>query len=320
LIQAIKFRPVVLGHYLLTVTPRDVRGEPPRGSVSNGSVFRCAFGSQNLAPVTEGLAADTFFPEINQAVTLLPIAVDPETGVFEFANQSFDFGDGVTASGITGSTSHAYAQSGIYRVRCTVADDQSASATAEDDIFVGSKTPSEFSFRVFKTIPPLEAGVGELGVDTLTATFKGITAKAGDRLVFVYNRNRFGRNSESDPSDDTDIILKTNSFSGSTRLARAVVMTASANSITVQISKASFDSTGDPRFGRADLKGIFKNQRIGLCVYPADGSTPSVFVYTGNIQVKVKGGEVGRFNFVPEESLTGVNTTKEPDPKKQDAQ
>src|SRR5439155_20479907 len=43
-VLAVKAQPMVLGHYLMTVTPRDVRGEPPRSSTSNGALCQCAFG------------------------------------------------------------------------------------------------------------------------------------------------------------------------------------------------------------------------------------------------------------------------------------
>ncbi|MFH0937792.1 MAG: hypothetical protein V1899_00675, partial [Planctomycetota bacterium] len=87
-ILALKVQPSVLGHYLMTVTPRDVRGEPPRGSTSNGHVFLCAFGSENLAPITDGLAADTFVPAVGQTITISPVAVDPETGRSVFDHQT----------------------------------------------------------------------------------------------------------------------------------------------------------------------------------------------------------------------------------------
>ena len=69
-VLGVKVQPMVLGHHLMLVTPRDVAGEPPRGSNSNGVVFRCAFGSDNLPPVTDGVLADTerhgHLPAFNQ--------------------------------------------------------------------------------------------------------------------------------------------------------------------------------------------------------------------------------------------------------------
>ncbi|HYF51942.1 MAG TPA: PKD domain-containing protein [Planctomycetota bacterium] len=317
-VLSIRVQPIVLGHYLLTVTPRDVRGEPPRGSTSNGQVFRCAFGSDNLAPVADGMAADTFTPQVSQTITLSPVVVDPETGTSSFANQNFDFGDGTSALGVSGPVQHAYAAPGIYRVICTVADDQGLTATAEENVIVGATAPEKFKFSALKQIRPEESGIGVAEGDNITATFTGIGAKPGDRIVFVYNRNRFGRLFESDASDTADIILKPGGFQGATKLARNVTVTAGANSITFTASRATLDRTGDPRFGRSDFKGIFKNQRIAIAVIPADGSAPRVSAYTGNVQIKVKGGDANRLNYVPEESLKVTNTTKEPDPRKQE--
>src|SRR5262249_17873712 len=147
-VLAVKARPVVLGYYLMTVTPRDVRGEPPRGGTSNGRVIRCAFGSANLAPVTDGFSADSFTPDVGQTVTVQPNIVDPETGNSVFSNESFDFGDGTTATGITGPTTHAYSAPGIYTLSCTVADDQGATATAFDNIVVGGTPVQKIGFVV----------------------------------------------------------------------------------------------------------------------------------------------------------------------------
>jgi hypothetical protein len=317
-IDTVKFRPVVLGHYLMLVTPRDVLGEPPRGTNSIGRVFRCTFGTDNLAPVTDGISADTFLPDVGQTITVQPNAVDPETAQSVFSNEIYDFGDGTIQTGITGAATHAYAQPGIYAVRCTVADTQGASAVAQDNVIVGATVVPQLAFSFNKKIIPFEAGVGDEKADTLNVAFKGIAAKTGDRIVFTFNRNRFGRTSASDASDDTDIILKGNSFTGMTRQAKNFTVVAGSGGISIKIMAAQFDRTGDPRLGRADLKGIFKNQRIAVCVIPADGSVPRVQVYTGNIQVKVKGGAVDSLVYIPEESVNGKATTKLPNPKTQE--
>ena len=317
-VLAIKARPIVLGHYLMTVTPRDVRGEPPRGSTSNGTVFRCAFGSENLAPVTDGFQADNFEPATGETVTLQPIAVDPQTAQSVFDNESFDFGDGTVVSGISGAATHSYAAPGIYRVRGTVTSTLGLAATAEDNVVVGGNPISALAFKFKKSITPDEAGSGELDSDSIKVSFKGISAGAGDRVVFIYNRNRFGRMNASDAGDDFDIVIKGGAFSGPTRQAKDVSVISSANGISLDIKRAQFDRTGDPRFGRADIKGIFKNQRIAICVVPADGSTPRVQVYTGNMQIKVAGGDTSFNGFVPELSINGTATTKEPNPLKQE--
>src|SRR6185295_14283027 len=117
-------------------------------------------------------------------------------------------------------TTHAYSTPGIYSLSCTVADAQSATATALDNIIVGATITQQIDFVVSKKIIPEEAGSGEPQTDSCTAKFSGIGAKAGDRIVFIYNRNRFGRTNASDPGDDTDIIVKGGGFNGVTRLSK----------------------------------------------------------------------------------------------------
>ena len=318
-IMAVKVQPLVLGYYLMLVTPRDVLGEPPLGSTSNGLVFLCAFGSQALPPVTEGLAADTFLPAAGQTITIQPVAVDPQTGRTVFDNQTYDFGDSTVLAGISGPATYAYAAPGIYTVRCTVVSDEGLSAVAQDNVIVGATILPKLNFKFFKSILPAEAGAGDPNIDNLTTVFKGVAAGAGDRIVFVYNRNRFGRMSDVDAGDDTDIVLGPGGvFTGATRLAKSFTVQGGAKSLAISITRAQFDMTGDPRFGRADLKGIFKNQRIAVCVVPADGSTPRVCAYTGNMRIRVKGGAIGLSAFVPELSVSGSATTKEPNPKQQE--
>ena len=321
-VLGVKTRPVVLGHYLMLVTPRDVRGQPPLGSTGNGVVFRCAFGSDNLPPVADGFFTDSFTPDVNQIVTLQPNVTDPETGQTTFDNQSYEFGDGSVAAGITGSTTHAYAAPGIYRMRCTVADDQGLQTTAEDSIVVGATILPKLTFQYVKEIPPEEAGDGLNNADSLTVTFRdpsGTKIVPGDRIVFTYNRNHFGRVSASDNADDVDIIIKPGgTFSGKTRIANNISIAVSGATLSIKVSQAQFDRTGDPRFGRCELKGIFKNQRIALAIIPADNSTPRALLYTGNMQGMVKNGASGRFFFVPETHIVGIATIKEPNPRLQE--
>lgn len=317
-VLALKVQPFVLGHYLLTVTPRDVRGEPPRGSTSNGQVFRCAFGSDNLPPATDGCAADTFTPAVNQTVTIAPVAFDPETGRSVFDNEVWDFGDGTLLTGVSGAATHAYAQPGIYRVRCTVVDDLGLPATAEDNVVVGATPVQTLPFTFVKQITPDEAGIGLLAQDSFAVTFPGANAQPGDRIVFCFNRNRFGRLVASD-GGDTEIVLKSGGgFSGATALAKNVTVQAGGGRLAISVSGAQLDRTGDPRLGRADLKGIFRNQRLAACIVPADGSPPRVLLYTGNVELRVRGGQTNRLSFIPEEKVTGKSTSKEPDPKKQE--
>jgi len=316
-VLALKVQPYVLGHYLMTVTPRDILGEPPRGSQSNGQVFRCAFGSQDLPPVAEGMLADTFTPAVGQVVTMRPFAIDPETAQDVYDNQTYDFGDGTIVTGISGATTHAYTKPGIYRVRCTVIDKQGLSTTVEDNIIVGATLIPKMQFQARKKIPPEEAGIGEVDVDSLKTSFPNTGAKGGDRIIFAYNRNRFGTMAASDAG--TEIVLRpAGGFEGKVERARRITVGARGGNVGIEITGGSFDRTGDPRLGRADGKGVFKNSRIALCVIPADGSDPRVYLYTGNLQVKLKGFTRGQVNFIPEEGLNITSTQKEPDPKKQE--
>lgn len=322
-VLAVKAQPFVLGHYLMLVTPREVRGQAPLGSTGNGQVFLCAFGSDNLPPVTDGFSADTFLPQVNQLVTLRPNATDPETARTVFNNEVFEFGDGSVRSGASGAATHAYAQPGIYRVRCTVTDDQGLAATAEDSIIVGATPLTTIGFKLVKQIPPNEAGSGTIGEDSLIATFKdpsGQKAKAGDRIVFAFNRNQFGKANASDNGDITDVILKAGgTFSGKTRLAKIFTVTAGGGgSIVIGVSGGQLDRTGDPRLGRCELKGIFIQQRIAVAIIPADGSTPRALLYNGNVQCVVKGGNNSGGVFIAEEKLTATATSKAPNPKTQE--
>ena len=323
-VLATKVQPVVLGHYLMLVTPREVRGQPPLGSDGNGVVFRCVFGTNNLPPVTDGFLADTFTPLANQVVTLQPNATDPETGQTTFTNETFDFGDGSTTTGVNGATTHAYARPGLYRVQSTVADDQGLTATAADTLVVGSTSVPTIVCKYTKEIPPSEAGDGLNNADSISATFKdpsGLSAKPGDRIVFAFNRNHFEYVAKN-PSDSTDtlpiVLGPGRSFTGTTVAGAHVSVAASGASIMLTINAAQFDRTGDPRLGRCDLKGIFKNQRIALSVIPADGSTPRVMLYTGNLQGIVKNGQSGHLIFIPETHIVGISTTMQPNPRLQE--
>jgi hypothetical protein len=317
-VLAIKFQPFVLGHYLMTVTPRDLLGEPPRGSQSNGQVFRCAFGNVNLPPTTDGMIADSFTPAVNQVITVRPFAIDPETGQDLFTNQTYDFGDGTVLTGIDGAVTHAYSQAGIYRLRCTVVDAEGLAATAEDNVIVGATLIPKLSFNAKKSIVPEEAGTGEHDIDQLKVSFRGASANPGDRIVFAYNRNRFGRMNASDTGTEDIVLGNGRGFEGRLENARKMTVKGSRNSVAIELSGADFDRTGDPRFGRSDAKGVFKNQRIAVAVVPADGSEAKVFLYSGNVQIRVLGGLPGRVTFAPENAVRVKNTQKEPDPNKQE--
>lgn len=199
-----------------------------------------------------------------------------------------------------------------------MADELSASATAADNILVGAEPITNLKFTSSKQLIPEEGGIGELKNDSLKVTFKNVGAGPEDRIVFVYNRNRYGRMNASEGGDGEDIVLKNGKFSSGERFTQHMTVSARGTSLSIALTAAQFDRTGDPRLGRSELKGIFKNQRIALCVIPADGSTPRVLAYTGNMQIKVKGGQSNRGSFIPEETIRSSATIKEPNPKKQE--
>jgi len=199
-----------------------------------------------------------------------------------------------------------------------VSDWQGLSATAEDSLIVGATAIPKLQFVFKKNIPPEEGGIGVLHEDKLSCTFKNVNAQPGDRIIFLYNRNQFGRLNASDQADDADLVLKTNNtFSGAARLAKRVTLNAVGGNLCIVVSGARFDRTGDPRFNRAELRGVFQHQRIAVCIVPAAG-TPRVFAYLGNIEVQVKGGSPNHLIFIPEQSVAGKATLKQPDPKKQE--
>ncbi len=67
----------------------------------------------------------------------------------------------------------------------------------------------KLAFTYIKEIPLEEAGDGLNQMDKINTTAfndpSGIRTQPGDRLIFLYNRNHFGRVSPSDNADDTDV-------------------------------------------------------------------------------------------------------------------
>ena len=97
-VLAIKVQPFVLGHYLMYVTPRDVIGEPARGTQSNGLVFRCAFGSENLPPLLGQnfeLMSQLALSGESSAARNLSLALGPSRGTGEVV---YTLGDAPTVT------------------------------------------------------------------------------------------------------------------------------------------------------------------------------------------------------------------------------
>ncbi|MCZ7645008.1 MAG: GPI anchored serine-threonine rich family protein [Planctomycetota bacterium] len=324
--QAVKVRPVVLGHYLMLVTPWDTFANPieqRRGTQSNGQVFRCAFGSDNLAPVGDGFLASTFFPASAAAVTgVLPNAVDPETGTDTYAGSTIDWGDGTTDALDT----HAYAEPGIYKAVAQVEDpDDGALFGAVDDLFfvdavtvraAGPGAPGanpRLTFRMRKQITVDEGGIGEEDKDTFTMRWIGIGAGAGDRIVFAVNRNRFGRmHTDPDPGvgelDDRIVLNARRTWTGTVPNAQRVTVRGTANSLTIAVSKADLDRTADPRMGGVEVKDDFLNQVVAVCIVPADYPSSPVRCFRMDpadvLRLTLTGGRTFGAGFDPESRVS----------------
>jgi hypothetical protein len=339
-LQAFRFRPLVLGHYVGLVTPWDTE-EPPleqrAGSTSNGAIVNCGFGSENLAPVTDGLLASSFTPSVGELLTgIAPNATDPETALDHttgFSGSTIDFGDGTASTVFDGTTSHTYAEPGIYRAKCAIRDVPVPNAPnpdippgpdglAEDLFIVGATAASApgkgaGSIRVActlkKSIPPSEGGEGEPNTDKLKMVWAGVTAEAGDRLVFSLNRNRFGRmHTDADPAegeiDDRIILDGRRRWSGVTPIAAQVTVAATRAGVKISVSGANLDRTADPRFGGAERNGEADGQRIALCVIPAAYPSEPIKTYlmrpSDPLKYRVRGGSYGGRGYDPEISIS----------------
>lgn len=337
--RAFRFRPLVLGHYVAVVSPWDTEEGPfdqRAGSTSNGAIIYCRFGSENNPPVGDGLLASTFSPAVGESVTAIaPNSTDPETSASPatgFNGNVIDFGDGSPLVTFDGSTTHAFAEPGIYRARCLVKDfpvpdppnsdiAPGPDGVAEDLFVVGAEEASvpgkdaaavKVVCSLKKSIPPAEGGEGEPNKDKLTMSWKGVVAGAGDRLVFCLNRNRFGRmHTDPDPVDgeiDDRIILDgRRRWSGVTPNAARVQVAASRNGVKITISSGNLDRTADPRFGGAEKTGETAGHRIAVCVVPATYPSDPIRTYlvrpTDLLRYRVRGGALGGGGYDPEISL-----------------
>ena len=144
--------PMVLGHYLMQVTPRDVRGPAASGHAGQRGWSSAASSARTICRLSPTDSPPILSRRVSiRTVTLQPNATDPETGQTFFSNEFFDFGDGTTAAGISGSTTHAYTAPGVYRLKCTVADNLNAESTAQDTIVVGATVLPRLPFTYIKT-------------------------------------------------------------------------------------------------------------------------------------------------------------------------
>lgn len=332
--RAIKVRPLVLGHHLMLVTPWNPHLnaiERQRGSQSNGAVFECGFGSANLAPVSDGLLADTFFPAAGSPVSnVTPNAVDPETATNAFAGSEIDWGDGT----VDNLDTHTYTDPGIFKAVAQVEDPDDAMLFGQaEDLFVvdatlvrsvGPGAPAGTTPRVTcsvsKQIPIREGGIGEEHKDTLTMRWSGIGAAAGEWVVFALNRNRFGR-MPTDPVpgpgeiDDRIILGANRRWSGRAPNAEILKVSATATSIVCTVQKADLDRTGDPRLGGVETKDDFLNQLVAICIVPADLNPSNTRCYRMDpddvLRLTAQGGKDTGF-FDPEIKITAKSYAPKP--------
>lgn len=338
--QSVKTRPVLLGHYLAQVRPWNSAREAfaqQRGSDSNGAVYLCAFGSENLAPVADNLAADGFtvnedkFPALGGTVTgITPVATDPETGSTVGAGltpSSINFGDGTGDLAMGGSSiDHTFNEAGIFRAVCTIPDIASPDPVlaagpdgTADDLFVvgatqvpakgkGSGEPN-VTLKARKEIVFDEGGAGLIDKDTVTMVWKGTgyVPQPGDRIVCCFNRNRFGQMHTEAGGDDI-VLGPKNTFKGVLSNALSAAVAANAKQLKITIKQTNFDRTADPRLGGVAPKGDFPAQFVAVAVVPADYPSSDILVFRlrdeDRLRVKVKGGKTTGINFEPEVTVT----------------
>ncbi len=222
-------------------------------------------------------------------VTLKPNATDPQTGQTDFAAPDYDFGDGTLANdpiyttpNPNGTVTHRFTTPGIYRVKAniTVTPDvnTTVSSVAEDSIIAGATLMTKvlpFSFR--KDIPPEEAGSGFNYMDTLKATFRDISpaphklrsaTELSSRTIAIITK----KSSRRRPIRRSFRLCSKRVCPAPEKTPDGTIIAVkgAGTSVSVTISRANFDRTGDPRFGRCELKGIFKNQRIAVAIIPAN--------------------------------------------------
>ena len=281
-----------------------------------------------------GLLASTFRPAAGETVTgIAPRATDPETGRDEttgFSQCRLDFGDGSPPGTFDGSVAHAFAEPGIYRAVCAIPDPPAASPPAPPgpdgtarDLFVvgGTLVPApgkgvtlpKVSCTLSKQTQPVEGGLGLPDKDSLAMVWSGLTAGPGDRIVFCYNRNRFGR-MHTDPApgagetDDRIVLDEHNRYAGVASNAKRVAVSASSAALRISVTGTNLDRTGDPRLGGAERKGDFTGQSVALCVIPALYPSAPIRVYYMDpadlMRLTLKGGSFKGILDDPEVSVS----------------
>ena len=199
--------------------PNNYQATPSIAVDSAGDVFAAFLDTRAIGWDVYAATLDVVAPAANagSAVTAdqgTPVAFDGtgSSDNFGIAGYSWDFGDGATATGATGS--HVYATPGDYTATLTVWDDSGNTATATRAI------------TVLDTQAPVARGGGDRTVDEGQSLFFDASASTDNVGVTSY-RWDFGDNSSSSAAAVSHVYTRPGTYS-----ARLTVMDAAGNSAT----------------------------------------------------------------------------------------
>ncbi len=199
--------------------PNNYQATPSIAVDSAGDVFAAFLDTRAIGWDVYAATLDVVAPTANagSAVTAdqgTPVAFDGTGSAdnFGIAGYSWDFGDGATATGATGS--HVYATPGDYTATLTVWDDSGNTATATRAI------------TVLDTQAPVARGGGDRTVDEGQSLFFDASASSDNVGVTSY-RWDFGDNSSSSIAAVSHVYTRPGRYSAS-----LTVMDAAGNSAT----------------------------------------------------------------------------------------
>ena len=199
--------------------PNNYQATPSIAVDSAGDVFAAFLDTRAIGWDVYAATLDVVAPTANagSAVTAdqgTPVAFDGTSSIdnFGIAGYRWDFGDGATATGATGS--HVYTTPGDYTATLTVWDDSGNTATATRAI------------TVLDTQAPVARGGGDRTVDEGQSLFFDASASTDNVGVTSY-RWDFGDNSSSSAAAASHVYTRPGKYSAS-----LTVMDAAGNSAT----------------------------------------------------------------------------------------
>ena len=199
--------------------PNNYQATPSIAVDSAGDVFAAFLDTRAIGWDVYAATLDVVAPTANagSAVTAdqgTPVAFDGTSSIdnFGIAGYRWDFGDGATATGATGS--HVYTTPGDYTATLTVWDDSGNTATATRAI------------TVLDTQAPVARGGGDRTVDEGQSLFFDASASTDNVGVTSY-RWDFGDNSSSSAAAVSHVYTRPGKYSAS-----LTVMDAAGNSAT----------------------------------------------------------------------------------------